>query len=202
MGKVVAFLLILLLNFTLLYAQEDETPPDGDWDYFYPDSNTGGDQTVTISFGTVFPTVFFNNGQRIDHNFKPPVGGTGTLSYNYYINSNFFVGGEINLMFLSTIGENMYYAFPLGVRAGYQLYFWRLEFPINFTVGMVWHRYLSFKYYGLYLKGGPAAYFRFSSSWSFGLSSNWYWLPQWTDDRSKNVYGNMIDLTLSARYHF
>jgi hypothetical protein len=52
------------------------------------------------------------------------------------------------------------------------------------------------------MKGGGAVYFRFNSDWSFGINANWYWLPQWTNERSKNVDGNIVDILLSARYHF
>jgi len=160
-----AFLFVLLFGFTLLYAQEEESPPDGggDWDFYAPDTYTHGDQTFIISLGTIFPTVFYNNGKSMTSNF---------------------------------------YAILVGARTGYQFYFWRFEFPLNLTIGMVWHTYLNFRYYGLYLKGGGAAYFRFNSEWSFGVSTNWYWLPQWTNERSKNVDGNMLDVLLSARYHF
>jgi hypothetical protein len=202
MRKAGAFLLVLLFSFSLLYAQENETPPDGDWDYYAPDSYSRGDQTFTISLGMIFPTVFFNNGKTINHNLNPPVGGAGALSYNYYFTPNIFLGGEVSGAFMPTLGNNMYYAILLGARTGYQFYFWRLEFPVNVTVGMVWHRFLNSKYYGLYMKGGGGAYFRFNSEWSFGISSSWYWLPQWTNERRTNVDGNMVDLLLSARYHF
>jgi len=203
MRKAGAFLLFLLFSFTLLYAQEDEPPSGGDWDIYAPDSYSHGDQTFIISLGTVFPTAFFKNGTYYkNHNFNPPVGGAGSLSYNYYLTPNIFLGGEIGGVFMPTLGNNMFYAIPLGIRTGYQFYFWRLEFPLNLTIGMIWHRYLNLKYYGLYMKGGGAAYFRFNSEWSFGMNANWYWLPQWTGERGKNVDGNMADILLSARYHF
>jgi len=203
MHKAGAFLLMLLFGLTLLYAQEDEPPPEGDWDIYNQDSYTRGDQTFIISLGTVYPTVFFNNGKYYkNHNFSPPVGGGGTLSYNYYFTKNIFLGGELGGNFLPTLGNNMFYGIFLGARTGYQFYWWRLEFPVNVTLGMTWQRFLGNRYYGLYMKGGGAAYFRFNSEWSFGLSSNWYWLPEWTNEGRKNVDGNMVDVLLSARYHF
>ncbi|MDR0301237.1 MAG: hypothetical protein LBI04_02875 [Treponema sp.] len=203
MRKAGAFFLILLFSFSLLYAQEDDSPStDDEWDYYAPDMYTSGDQTFIISLGTVFPTIFLNNGKKITSNFSPPVGGAGSLSYNYYLTPKVFLGGEVSGVFMPTLGNNMFYAIPLGVRTGYQFSYWRLEFPVTLTVGMVWQRYLNYSYYGLYMKGGGAAYYRFSTEWSFGITTNWYWLPQWTDDRSKNVDGNMIDVLLSARYHF
>jgi len=204
-----AALIIMLFVFNLLYAQENEPPEDsppqdgGDWDIYAQDNYSRGDQTFIISIGAVLPTVFFNNGKYYkNHNFSPPVGGSGSLSYNYYFNRHIFLGGELGGSFLPTLGNNMFYAIFLGARTGYQFYWWRMEFPVNVTIGMTWHRFLSNSYYGLYMKAGGAAYFRFNSEWSFGLGSNWHWLPEWTNDGKKNVDGNMVDILLSARYHF
>ena len=226
MRKAGAFFLILFFIFSLLYAQEpqpslkgvepkvrgsrldNEIPPEdspdgGDWDFINSDPYTMGDQTFIISILTIFPTVFFNNdGKPINSNFNPPVGGAGSLSYNYFFNSNIFLGGEVNGTFIPTLGNNMYYGILLGARTGYQFNIWKLEFPLNISVGMVWHRYLNSKNYGFYLKGGGAAYYRYNSEWSFGIHSNWYWFPQRKSDRTKNVTGNMVDLLLSVRYHF
>nr|AGS52986.1 hypothetical protein [uncultured bacterium contig00030] len=210
MPKAGAFFIILLLAFTtLLYAQEDDgdAPFDDDWDIYAPDLYGRGDQTFIISLGTVFPTVFINNGKAIEHNFSPPVGGTLYLSYNYFFNSNLYTGGEVSFLFMPTLREKILYVIPFGARIGYQFNLWRFEFPLTYTLGMVWHRYDGFGYYGLYMKAGGAAYYRFSSDWSFGITANWLWLPQWTRENGertphKDVYGNVVDVMLSARYHF
>jgi len=205
MRKALAITLILVIGLPILLAaqEEEDDPSDGsDWDYYYDESFTRGDQTFIISLGTVFPTVFFYDGEKKDHKFSPPVGGTGSLAYNYYITPKIFVGGEVGGMFVHTLGDNTLFVIPIGARAGYQFNIWRLEFPLSGAVGMVWHRYLDFRYYGLYLRGGGAAFFRATPSWSFGINTNWFWFPQWTDDPSMNAKGNMLDLTLCARYHF
>jgi hypothetical protein len=201
MRKVATILFFLFLGFQL--AAQDDTPDvEPDWDDFRDSLYTRGDQTVVISLGTEFPVLFLNNGSVLANKFSPPVGGGGMLAYNYYLNSNFFVGAEISVMFLSTIGENTVFIVPLGARGGYQFNIWKLEFPVSIALGMIWHRYLNMGYYGLYMRAGGAGYFRATHNWSFGLSVDWYWLPQWTDDKSKNVDGNVLGLTLSARYHF
>jgi hypothetical protein len=205
MRKAGALLLLLMMSLSLLAAQEDGDPavePDWEDDYYKDDLYGFGDQTFGMSLGVVFPTLLINNGRSINPNFSPPVGGTGSLAYNYYLNAHFFVGAELAGMFISTLRGNTLFLIPLGIRAGYQFNIWRLEFPISAAIGMAWHRYLSMGYYGMYLRGGFSAFFRVTNQWSFGLSSNWFWFPEWTDDRSKNAYGNFVDLTLSARYHF
>jgi hypothetical protein len=206
-SKAGALLLILLIGFTfLLNAQEidgDDPGLEDDWDVFSPDLYVTGDQTFIISLGLIFPIVFVNGeGTVLKQNLDPPIGGTGILSYNYHIGPNFYLGGEISGTFNATLGGNMYYSIPLGLRVGYQLYLWRFEFPINLTIGMIWHRFMSLGYYGFYMKGGASMYYRFNSEWSFGITANWCWFPQWVEEKSKSVDGHFIDLLLSARYHF
>ncbi|MDR3020711.1 MAG: outer membrane beta-barrel protein [Treponema sp.] len=205
MRKAGAIFLLLLMGLPiLLAAQEDGAEPEvePDWDEFWTDLYVRGDQTFNISLATVFPAVFLNNGQIIEHKIHPPVGGTGGLSYNYFFNSNVFLGGELSGNFLPTISENFLYIITFGLRGGYQFNIRRFEFPVFAAIGMSWQTYLDLGYYGLYMRGGAGGYFRATSDWSFGLVSSWIWLPQWTDEASKNVDGNVLDLTISARYHF
>jgi len=204
MYRTIALVVLLMCLSVLIYAQEEDRAPsvEDDWIIYDTDLYTRGDQTFIISAATVFPVVFLNEGKTIKHNFDPPVGGVGSLSYNYYLNSNIFLGAEFSFVFNSTLAGNTVYFIPLGVRAGYQFNVWRLEFPVTFTLGVIWHRYLNLSYFGMYLKGGGAAFYRYSSHWSFGLTTNWCWFPEWTEDTKKNVDGNLIELTLSARYHF
>ena len=207
MRKAGAFFLLLLLVFfsPLLNAQEQE-PPDEinpDWGEIYqPEQYTMGDQIFSITLGFVFPVVFFNNGEIKEHNFQPPVGGTGALGYSFFLSPNIFVGGEISGMFLSTLGQNTAFFIPIGIRVGYQFIVWRLEIPLSLTAGVIWHRYLNQGYFGMYIKAGGSVFYRFNADWSFGVNANWCWFPQWTSEPEKNVDGHLAELTLTVRYHF
>jgi len=204
MRRAGAFILLLLMGLSPLFAQEEGDDPSAeiDWGDYTSELYTRGDQTITISLGTVFPTVFLNNGKVIDHNFTPPVGGTGSITYTYFLSSHFFVGAEVGGMFLFTLAGNTFGSPYLSVKAGYQFNIWKLEFPLAASIGMIWHTYLNHKYYGLYIKGSAAAFFRATPEWSFGFTVNWEWLPEWTDVRSKNIDGNFVSTMISARYHF
>lgn len=200
MHKAGAIFFLLLIVFPVLLTAQDD---DGDgWDYYDDGQFAKGDQTFIISLGTVFPMVFVMNGKAYDHKIDPPVGGLGSLAYNYYITPQLFLGGELSGMFMPTLGGNTLYVIPIGFRAGYQFNVWRLEFPVSAALGVAWHRYLNNTYFGIYMKAGGAAYFRITQLLSIGINTNWYWLPEWTSDRNKNVDGNLLDLTLSARIHF
>jgi hypothetical protein len=109
------------------------------------------------------------------------------------------MGGELGLMFIGTRGENTLLMVPMGGRIGYQFILGRFEFPLSFMIGGVPQQYLELNYFGLFLKGDASVFWRFNPSWSFGLTTAWWFVPQWS---SHTVVGNFIELTLAARYHF
>jgi len=198
MHKAGAVLLILLTSFPILLAAQDE---DNEWDY-YEDLYAIGDQTFIISLGTIFPTILRINGETVKDKFVPPVGGIGSLCYNYYINANIFAGAEISGIFIQTLANNTLFMLPVGIRGGYQFNIWKIEIPVSIGIGMALHRFNNQGHFGMYLKGGVSAFYRANEIWSFGINTNWYWFPQWVEDKTKNAYGNFLDLTISARYHF
>ena len=221
------FLLLVLCCFAgqggILYAQEsapayDETIPDdndgddsrdgSDLNKYIPDMYSKGDQIITISLGTIFPAGFYNNkGKEIPHNINPPVGFVLSLAYSHFLGAHFFLGGELGFASAKTLGESTLFIIPIGIRAGWQFVFRRFEFPLYAAIGMAPQRYLDLGYFGMYLKGAVSAYYRYNPNWSFGISADWSWYPQWpmkdgkrTPD--KDIDANIIGVLLSARYHF
>ena len=193
------------------YEEDEEDDPyynedifgEEDWGGYIAELYSRGDQTFTISLGLIFPAIFTNNGQRIDHHFSPPVGGTGTLVYTYFFTSNIFFGAEIGVKFNRTLARNTIFLIPIGARAGWQFVFRRFEFPLFGTIGFAPQRYLNLSLVGLFTKLGAGAYYRFNPDWSFGLNVDWNWYPQRPKgEKSKNVNANIIGVTISARYHF
>ena len=216
--------LFLLLGFWLcgqgfLYAQED-TEDDVDSDYNEDDVSvetdyngyiselySRGDQTFTISLGVLFPLAFYNNRELIEHHFNPPVGGMGVLGYTYFLNAHYFLGGEIGVKFNYTLGQNTIFLIPIGLRTGWQFLIRRFEIPLSITVGVAPQRYLNFSYVGLFMKYGGSVYFRFNPDWSFGMSVDGSWYPQWPKEDGrrvpkKDINAHILGLTLAARYHF
>ncbi|GHV13655.1 hypothetical protein FACS189491_08890 [Spirochaetia bacterium] len=216
MQRAWAFLCILFLTAGVVpvHAQESEFPeeePDydenipleSDWSGYVPNLYSLGDQLFIISVGITIPTVFIGEtGTLFSGVGQINVGGAGSLSYNYFLGSHVFVGGELQGMFASTIGKHMLFIVPITARVGYQFVFKRFEFPFALGLGIAPQKLLDFGYLGFFLKPTASAYFRFNPDWSFGLNTAWWWIPQITADRSKSVYGNFFEITLSARYHF
>jgi len=236
MRKTLALILLLALSCfigrgVILYAQEDDydfydedIPDDNDSDdygseddsdqpelrknLYIPDKYTMGDQTITISLGAVFPAVFTDsNGKAITHNITPPIGGGISLAYSYFLGPNLFLGGEVGFLTLFTLSKNALFIIPIGVRAGWQFAIRRFEFPLYASIGIAPQKYLENGYFGMYLKATASAFFRYNPNWSFGISADWSWFPQWPKEDGKRVpekdiNANIIGVNLSARYHF
>jgi hypothetical protein len=217
MQKAWAFIVILFLAVWIvpMHAQEseypdeepdydEEVPVEPDWGGYVPSLYSRGDQTIQISVGLSIPTVFTgNSGNTLFSGIgQINLGGTGSISYNYFFGSNFFVGGEIQMMFASTLAKHMLFIIPITARAGYQFVLKRFEFPIALGLGIAPQKLNDFGYVGFFLKPTLSAFFRFNPDWSFGLNTAWWWIPQITSDSSKSVHGNFFEVTISARYHF
>ncbi|MCL2070573.1 MAG: hypothetical protein FWH19_06280 [Treponema sp.] len=198
------FLIFLLLIPGLnLSAQEEDEEPDqlpieSEWYDFYAAPYTRGDRTFNISLGLVMPTVF---GGIDDNRHGLSMGGTGSLAFNYFLGPNIFLGGEFGGMFAGTRRGNMLYIVPFGLKAGYQFINGRFEFPVSFLVGAAPQRYIEHGYFGLFIKPGASVFWRYNPDWSFGLNTNWWLVPQWPAN-GNNAFGNFLELSLSARFHF
>jgi hypothetical protein len=190
---------------------EEALPPtdiDSRWQSAYFETFTRGDGTFNIHLGVIFPAMFSVGSAE---QYDPPVGGTGRLSGSYFLNSHVFVGGGVQAMFMPTIGEHMLYVVPMGAHVGYEWTAGRFEFPLSLTIGWAWEMYLEHLYFGFFAKPQFSVLYRVFNDWSFGLTTSWWFVPQWgantVDDTGKTVkggsaLGNFVELTLMAQYHF
>jgi hypothetical protein len=176
-----------------------EIPIESDWPAFMPETYSQGDKFFGISVGPVFPLFFTGKDGPLEKNIN--IGGGGFLSYNYFLNGHVFLGGEIGIAFASTVAEASFMIVPMGMRAGYQFILGRFEIPLSLLVGFAPEKYLEQDYFGLFLKPSASFFWRFNPDWSFGLNAAWWWVPQWPTD-GKDAYGNFLEISLSARYHF
>jgi hypothetical protein len=155
-----------------------------------------------------FP-LFFMDQQAGHLDTQMNMGGMGSLGYNYFLGPNFFLGGEVNAMFSSTLGRNMYYALPMGFKGGYQFLLNRFEFPLSLLVGFAPQAFSEHSYLGFFAKSAAGAFFRFNTDWSFGLNAGFWWVPQWTNKTralnsyggTVNIHGFFLEISAGVRYH-
>jgi hypothetical protein len=190
---------LLFLSGVQLFAQEeDDDETVFDWFDYVASPYSRGDRTFVITVGAIIPTIF-PGIENNDHGLR--LGGTGSLAFNYFLTSRFFVGGELSAMFESTRRGNMLYIVPFGARIGYQFWTGRFEFPLSVMVGVAPQRYLEKGYFGPAIKPGVSAFWRFNPDFSFGINGLWWVIPQWPRNNN-DVIGNYLELSISVRYHF
>jgi hypothetical protein len=156
-----------------------------------------------MTIGVLIPLAFTDlNGNTLNNNVS--VAGAGSLSYNFFLTSNVFAGLEFGGMFASTIGNNMLYMIPIGLRIGYQFIAGRFEFPFSLMLGGVSQIHSDKDYFGFFIKPQASAFWRMNSDWSFGVNITSWFVPQ-TGTKSEpnhDAWGYFLETTLSARYHF
>lgn len=197
------FLLFSMLSFAE-EAQEEEIQDQGRIEY-----HTMGDQVFGINAGLFIP-LFFNNPSLSwgdSDAFNPTnlsVGGHGSLYYGAYVNNNIILGMEVGAIFSNSPNSHNFYMIPITVKGSYEFQFLNnlISVPVSLGAGINMTSYLDNFHVEMILKPGVGAYWNHSSSWSFGLNTSYWWVPQLYKDGSKNRIGNFMDVSLSAVYHF
>ena len=134
--RIPLFAIAALIAVAALPAQDKggKLPIESDWAGASPTLYNKGDQTFSISLGVIQPLFYMKaDGNTVD--MKSYLGGAGSLSYSYFFTPHFAIGGEFGGMFSSTLGGNMLFMMPFGVKATYQFVLSPFEFPITLMVG-------------------------------------------------------------------
>lgn len=195
MKRIAILVCAVLFTGTLMFAQEQKTPPSAEQEQTISyKMNQRGDQFIKIGLMANIP-------------FSPKipqlyVGGSGTLGYMRFLNDSIAIGGDASFAYMKTIGDNILTYIPLMAKVMYQFSVHKFEFPISLGIGGAFQNYSTDTYFGLAIKPELGAFFRYSPEWSFGLGAGLYILPQWCKDSSKNRTGLIMDAAITARYHF
>lgn len=181
------------------FQEDNEIPVEAEVEY-RPFLYARGDQTIGINVGVLFPLFFTGEGGVVDN--KVMLGGTGTIAYNYFLSSHFFVGGEIGGMFAGTKGENLLYIVPITAHVGYQLILDRFEIPLSLSLGIAPQSHLNNRYFGFFVKPSASVFFRIHPDWSLGLNTGWWLVPEWGTNTQKDIIGHFFEVTVAVRHHF
>ena len=193
MKRFISILISLILCTTALFSQvydDDEEYDDG---YVY-EQNGAGDQFLKIDLGANFPLNF---GDKLYPGIAASVG------YYYFLTNHFAVGGDAILSYNLSIGKKPLVTIPVTFGAVYQPYFGKFEFPFMLNIGFATVTCQQMMYFpALTVKASAGAFYRWSESWSFGLSTHGYWIPLWYKNKDYNDNGFFASVDLSVRYHF
>ena len=172
-------------------TEASQEPSDFQEDFVYK-MNQKGDQFINISL-------------RLNVPLKPAptqlyVGGAGTIGYTRFINSVFALGGDISFAYSTTVGKNVFTYVPILFKVMYQPTIHQFEFPLTLGLGFAFENYNTDTYFGFVAKPEVGAFYRFSPSWSFGLSTGITLMPEVA--KQDFYMGVIFDTALTVRYHF
>ena len=198
MKRFISILSAILLLSAAVFADDYDDDEEYDDGYVY-EQNGAGDQFLKIDLGANFPLNF---GQQLY------VGGLVSIGYYRFLNQSIALGGDVLIGYNLSIGKKPLFSVPVVFGVMYQPYFGKFEFPLQLNIGIATISCQSMTYFpALAAKFTGGAYYRFSESWSFGLTSTTYWVPQFFL-LDKNTRGHKADhgvftsAGLSVRYHF
>ena len=194
MKRFISLLLIFLTLSTFLFAQEEENDENLEDDVYVYSTNGAGDQFLKINLGAIFPLNF--KGQL-------KTGGIASVGYYKFISETIALGGELSATYSVSIGEKVLVMLPFTFGAMFQPYIGKFEFPIFAEIGLANQTWQNMEHFPcLVAKVSAGAYFRITDSVSVGLSTDFFWMPQWFKDSSKNFNGLFESAVIGLRYHF
>lgn len=182
-----------------LSAQESE-----DQERFVP-TYTLGNQMLMINGGFFIPLFFQALDGDID-NTNLTLGGVGSIQWSAYLNNEMTLGVEGGGMFSFSPNGRTLFMLPLTVRYSYILHYYPFEFPLSLAAGFNFTR-LDTQFQILpILKPGVSVYWNYSLDWAFGVNFIYWWSPNIyrgpEPPKSHSRFGNFLEITLSALYHF
>ena len=197
MKRFISILSVVILFSAAVFAADNSDADIYDDGYVY-EQNGAGDQFLKIDLSANFPLNF---GSQLY------VGGQVSVGYYRFLNQYFAVGGDLILGYNLSIGKKPLFSVPVTFGVMYQPYVGKFEFPLMLNVGFATLTCQSMTYFPAFTaKFTGGAFYRFSESWSFGLSSTTYWIPQWFLFENPKVHkadnGFFTSAGLSVRYHF
>ncbi len=193
MKRFISILFSLILCTTALFSQDYNDEDEYDDGYVY-EQNGEGDQFLKIDLGANFPLNF---GSQLN------IGAAASVGYYYFLSNNFAIGGDAILGYNLSVGKKPLVTVPITFGVVYQPYIGKFEFPFMLNVGFATVSCQQLMYFpALAMKASAGAYYRWSETWSFGLSAHAYWIPLWYTNKDYNDNGLFASVDLGVRYHF
>lgn len=211
-GKTLLCIIVLaLLNLGQIWSEEESPEADP----FIPQIETNqrdlGDQSFAISAGLFIPlfTVLLadwpSGPEAGAHETHLNAGGTGSLTYSVYLNSNWKIGLQIAGSFSEDINKNFAFIIPITIKANYEFHLWnRFTLPIFLQYGISMTSWQDDNFsVDMILRSGFGFYFDWSYEWSFGMDISYWLIPQINSQNDwERSLGNFMDISLAVEYHF
>ncbi|MFQ3620638.1 MAG: hypothetical protein SNJ78_06810 [Spirochaetales bacterium] len=200
--KIVYALLFLLLFLFLfpasVFSQEEEFSP------FVP-TYILGNQVIIINAGLFVPLFFQSLSGNIEGT-NLSLGGVGSIQWSTYLNNEMTLGIEGGGMFAFSPNGRTLFMLPVTARYAYILRAYPFEFPLSLAAGINFTRLSSMFQILPIVKPGVSVYWNYSLEWAFGVNFFYWWSPNLYQGpeppQRQSRFGNFLEISLSALYHF
>jgi hypothetical protein len=183
------------------YAQENAK--DSSQDYF-GGLHKKGSQLISLSTGTNIPLFIVPADSSATQSVTLGVGAGFNLSYQYFIANRIAVGGTLAGAFNTTIAGRTLFTAPITGEASYWWGVAPLEFMVALHTGIDIMRLSGDGMITPFAKAGFGVFMQASNAWSVGGQAYWWFVPEFHTGTYTNLtrYGNFLEISISAIYHF
>jgi len=199
MKRTFAAITVLILLALPLFAQ---TAPDGN-DYF-GGLHRKGSQIISLSTGAGIPLFILPADALATEATPLGIGASFSLGYQYFIANRITIGGSLTGAFNGTVGGRTLFIAPVALKLGY----WWGTAPMEYTVGLdLGMNILRLSGNGMitpFAKLGGGMFVQISQSWGLGGQAYWWLIPEIHTGAYSDLtrYGNFLEISLGAVYHF
>jgi hypothetical protein len=196
--RIIVIGFIALVSILPLAAQEIHQDP------YFGGLHKKDSQLITINVGAGVPLFIVPASPTPGDPNPLSIGASLNIGYQYFIVNKFSIGGALTGAYNSTIGGRNLFMAPLSFRAGYWFGKGSIEASIGGDIGLVIMRLSGNGVISPFLKAGGGAYFQVTDAWSLGGQVFWWLIPElhFGTESAYTRYGNILELSLGAVYHF
>ena len=190
--------LIALVSVLPLTAQDLQENP------YFGGLHKKGSQLIEINVGAGIPLFIVPASPTPGDPNPLDIGASLNIGYQYFIGNNFTIGGALCGAYNGTIGGRNLFMAPLSFRTGYWFGKGSIEASVGGDVGFVIMRLSGNGVISPFAKAGGGAYFQVTDAWSLGGQVYWWLIPEihFGTEAAYTRYGNFLELSLGAVYHF
>ena len=194
--------LLAMLIATPVFAQTEDSPETDSQIEYKWELNQKGDQYLKLALGPSFPLNFgniFKSGSS-----QLVLGGAGSLGYHYFFAKDMAVGIDATFGFNTSIGGHVFNFIPIVAKFTWQPSVGKFEFPLTAGIGFAWHTYIGYTYWpALVFNAEAGVLYRLSANWAVGGEAIYLCMPEFDyKDMSKSVWGQFLNVNVTARYYF
>ncbi|MDP3177385.1 MAG: hypothetical protein Q8M76_05735 [Spirochaetaceae bacterium] len=160
-----------------------------------------GSQSIGLGAGLQVPFLALPADETGAANFK--LGGSLSISYNYFVARGLSLGGTLSGAFTGTIAGRSLFIAPLSFTVGYWWSVLPLDLCVEGSLGGYLMRLDQKGMLGPFLKVGGGAFWRTTSAWSIGIQPFVWVVPEiHVGDYSELTrVGAFLETSITAVYH-